>query len=1364
MKRTSGCFFLWIMFTVLFFAVEGVCEEDSNELTVAYVGLDKTHVRYKYVGSPTTLSITLKRDDTVLDSSSGTLEGTICDKDLDPGAYTYSIVHRYYYIKDGKKIEVEGVVFSRSGTVNGETIRGTLLFDEEVDAASKKISTYIRLNDGWSRYTLTVPADKSLSIRNAQLENVEVEKTVLKIIPSAIIDAGASSVRDTSLTVDETLDANHGTVGNRAGGNISFYNCKFSGIKIHTANESTEGEALYLKNSSPSVYDSVFFKYVRIDGKNESVFTGNLFKESIIFDYPGSSEHQYDPTIQDNSFLGKWALIGPDSLSRPINIGNNYYGDKNGPGRQFDNSFLGPRGAIVDAIFSLSGYADSGSHLPESVPPTFWMSKYIMGQSAVSHEWSRLSPAGWGGKETLLSIEIVSSHQEVADAKVIVEIDGETLPDSIATGPAPVLYRDISQHSDTFLANGYATFDFILPAMDKTCIHLKAWLDTTGVKGFDSMQKGKELIIDEPYIFFNQKKTRPLYLFVQPVNVVGQGGPSTPVSKIVSDIRNLISAMLPFDRANLHVWGTSKAVSYTPGAGISQGLSLYPLAMLNSAVRGLFSLCDWASGAQVTPDFVISVFPGNSFPAGVEGMNVKLFRSTLFVTEDKLKALVHELGHAGPGLYLDKEQYDDPRWAPSGMRLKGMSLFVTDKAGDDFSISRYRFLHFPENTNQMWYDIMGAVEPSWIAVDTLASFAGWNASRSRAYPASDQRLKTVGDYPVPAGEWRIFFNAHVEADSVFPARQRLIPGTVTAFNVSLFADYNIVIPNSPSYAYWKAYDASGNLIKDAGFYIPDDDGQGFLDYDALQLTADVPDSTTLLELYNLVYAADGSISGSELVLSLPISDTLSTRIISPSNGETLEEGVVLQWQTTQTRSMVSPDRTSGQSLQHQVHVSHDGGQSWNPMGWFIEDERLEIPLKSLAAGDNISFRVITSDGLRYAEDRVDNLRIPARPPVVTVRLPLEGDRSDPGHAWSFSGESYSLDEDLDAEGKWTSSLDGELGTGASLQNIVLTEGDHVITYTVVDSKGLSGHAGVGITVEQEAIESFDFAFASDALKITIPGKDPYEQRLAPLVLNKAHPTRLSLRNTGTHSTLSLKLFMKAPGQTETLLKETAFALGPFDEVLLTTEFTPVSEGDYVFRAVVESTSPADSNPANNQRLWTHSTSTIGAVTVSRTGSGAISSDPIGISCGENCSGSFERGGYVILTATPEPGWAFKEWEGDCSGSDKTCAVLLDRQASARAVFQFAPSSMLYVSPTGDCGGKPGCHASIQSAMDAAESGALILIENGTYPETITLKDAKLLTLQGGWNSSFTQPSGTTTIKAPSAPQGSLTIQNVNIEP
>ena len=126
------------MFTVLFFAVEGVCEEDSNELTVAYVGLDKTHVRYKFVGGVYTLSVALKRNDTILDSSSGTLEGTICDKNLDPGAYTYSIVHKYYYIKDGARIEVEGVVFSRSGTVNGETIRGTLLFDEDIDAESKK--------------------------------------------------------------------------------------------------------------------------------------------------------------------------------------------------------------------------------------------------------------------------------------------------------------------------------------------------------------------------------------------------------------------------------------------------------------------------------------------------------------------------------------------------------------------------------------------------------------------------------------------------------------------------------------------------------------------------------------------------------------------------------------------------------------------------------------------------------------------------------------------------------------------------------------------------------------------------------------------------------------------------------------------------------------------------------------------------------------------------------------------------------------------------------------------------------------------------------------------------------------------------
>jgi hypothetical protein len=92
-------------------------------------------------------------------------------------------------------------------------------------------------------------------------------------------------------------------------------------------------------------------------------------------------------------------------------------------------------------------------------------------------------------------------------------------------------------------------------------------------------------------------------------------------------------------------------------------------------------------------------------------------------------------------------------------------------------------------------------------------------------------------------------------------------------------------------------------------------------------------------------------------------------------------------------------------------------------------------------------------------------------------------------------------------------------------------------------------------------------------------------------------------------------------------------------------------------------------------------------------------------------------------------------------------------------------AVFYVNTDGSCGGKTPCHTSIQAAINAASTGAAIRIAQGTYTESITLNESKTLTLQGGWDSSFENQTGSTILrKAPKAPQGSLTLQMVTIQP
>jgi hypothetical protein len=93
------------------------------------------------------------------------------------------------------------------------------------------------------------------------------------------------------------------------------------------------------------------------------------------------------------------------------------------------------------------------------------------------------------------------------------------------------------------------------------------------------------------------------------------------------------------------------------------------------------------------------------------------------------------------------------------------------------------------------------------------------------------------------------------------------------------------------------------------------------------------------------------------------------------------------------------------------------------------------------------------------------------------------------------------------------------------------------------------------------------------------------------------------------------------------------------------------------------------------------------------------------------------------------------------------------------------ASVYYVDTSGLCNGYTPCYSTIQAAVVSAGSGVTIKIRQGTYTESITLNESKSLILQGGWDTLFKNQTGTTTLRqAPKAPQGSLTLQMLNIKP
>jgi hypothetical protein len=90
------------------------------------------------------------------------------------------------------------------------------------------------------------------------------------------------------------------------------------------------------------------------------------------------------------------------------------------------------------------------------------------------------------------------------------------------------------------------------------------------------------------------------------------------------------------------------------------------------------------------------------------------------------------------------------------------------------------------------------------------------------------------------------------------------------------------------------------------------------------------------------------------------------------------------------------------------------------------------------------------------------------------------------------------------------------------------------------------------------------------------------------------------------------------------------------------------------------------------------------VTKSGSGSGTVTSNVSGISCGSTCSHAYSFGTSVTLAATPATGSAFSGWSGACSGTG-ACTVSMTQARVVTATFSLLPET-LTVSKSGSGSG------------------------------------------------------------------------------
>lgn len=86
-----------------------------------------------------------------------------------------------------------------------------------------------------------------------------------------------------------------------------------------------------------------------------------------------------------------------------------------------------------------------------------------------------------------------------------------------------------------------------------------------------------------------------------------------------------------------------------------------------------------------------------------------------------------------------------------------------------------------------------------------------------------------------------------------------------------------------------------------------------------------------------------------------------------------------------------------------------------------------------------------------------------------------------------------------------------------------------------------------------------------------------------------------------------------------------------------------------------------------------------ALTVSRTGTGTgtVTSSPVGISCGSDCAEAYPADTVVTLTATPTGDSSFAGWGGACTGTG-SCIVTMSAARSVTATFLAPPPGPTHV--------------------------------------------------------------------------------------
>jgi hypothetical protein len=168
--------------------------------------------------------------------------------------------------------------------------------------------------------------------------------------------------------------------------------------------------------------------------------------------------------------------------------------------------------------------------------------------------------------------------------------------------------------------------------------------------------------------------------------------------------------------------------------------------------------------------------------------------------------------------------------------------------------------------------------------------------------------------------------------------------------------------------------------------------------------------------------------------------------------------------------------TDPDSTEHTFWVSYsfDGGQTWQDQAMGLTEAGLAVDFDLLAASTGQgTFRVIASDGVNSGEGISQSFTVAGKAPHGEITGP-SGKSFRLGDLVWLEAAAWDIDDGTLDDGAvtWSSSLDGNLGNGASLPVYDLSVGTHTITMTASDSDNNTAADSTTLTVFDGPIVEF----------------------------------------------------------------------------------------------------------------------------------------------------------------------------------------------------------------------------------------------------------------------------------------------------